>query len=212
MSTAYLVVGAIVVVLISESLYVIRNELWRVDRLKLAVSAKLVKNNCRRGKYKVAAANFEKVVRLRISQMQRLNDMDSLNEWNVGNEGDFFCEMTEQLSEIAMVEGSEAMLAPFVYELGLRAYGEDVSLWIEPLWQRAMYLAPDWSYYYVELANYYMIDGGEDLALYTLSKCQENESSRFHCEEFERYLEGMGEVGEVGFLRKEIWRAMVGLH
>lgn len=90
------------------------------------------------------------------------------------------------------------------YTLGFLAYKQDEPELAESFWQAAVDFAPDWSYFHIELANFYLSQGKKNAAETQLDACLELESPRSFCQWYiENHLEN-GTFENVGFLETKI--------
>ena len=104
----------------------------------------------------------------------------------------------------SLANSNSEKLAKAFYFLGLNFYREGFLDAVIPLWQTSVYLAPFWSHFHVELANFYLQTGNKDSAEYQLEQCIAIPQPRNHCQ---MYLEDnlrLNKPSEVGFLEKFI--------
>lgn len=95
-------------------------------------------------------------------------------------------------------------LSKIFYQLGLIAYENNDTEKVIPLWQTAVYLAPEWSYFHIELANYYLSEGMVEEAKDSLSYCLKFRHPKEHCQWYiENFLE-KSSFDSVGFLETKI--------
>lgn len=76
--------------------------------------------------------------------------------------------------------------AKHFYNLGLMAYRNNEPDITAPFWETAIYLAPEWSYFHVELANFYLIQGNANKAREQIEFCLQFQFANKHCREFLR--------------------------
>lgn len=95
-------------------------------------------------------------------------------------------------------------LAKVFYRLGLIAFRHSEMKLTENLWQTSVFLAPEWSYFHIELANLYLADGKTEVAKQKLDYCLNFKHPRGHCKNFmDEHI--TGETYEpVGFLSSTI--------
>ncbi len=74
--------------------------------------------------------------------------------------------------------------ARIYYLLGLTAHEYNELDLVVPLWQVAVNLAPEWSYFHVELANFYLTQGETDKARSQIEHCLQFHFPRVHCRQF----------------------------
>lgn len=70
------------------------------------------------------------------------------------------------------------------YLLGLTAHEYNELDLVVPLWQIAASLAPEWSYFHVELANFYLTRGETDKAHSQIEHCLQFHFPQDHCRQF----------------------------
>lgn len=92
---------------------------------------------------------------------------------------------------------------PF-YMLGLIAYRNNEPSLLVPFWQNSARLAPEWSFFYVELANYYSSIGKIQEAKDVLNDCTQFDSPEFHCKTFMETNLGNNKIESIGFLEETI--------
>jgi hypothetical protein len=93
----------------------------------------------------------------------------------------------KQLQEISpkeFIEENPPELSRLTYLLGLQAYLLDEVELIPSLWQASIYMAPQWSYFHVELANYYLSENEPSQAQEAIRICRNFEFSKDHCHEY----------------------------
>ena len=104
--------------------------------------------------------------------------------------------------EIAQI--SSPGLAILFYELGLLASQHEETNLVTPFWESAVYLAPEWSYFHIELANSYLINNQASEAEKQLNFCFQFKYPREHCQEYmdENYHSQSPE--SIGFLKEKV--------
>lgn len=90
------------------------------------------------------------------------------------------------------------------YTLGLLAYENDQPEIFESYLLSAIKFAPEWSYFHIELANYYLTKSNYSEAENLLQECISLESPKIHCQQFitENFDQNLAE--EVGFLESKV--------
>ncbi len=90
------------------------------------------------------------------------------------------------------------------YQVGLLGAKRNNSNLVEYGWGRALRLAPEWSYFYTELANYYLVNGEKAKAFEVLEYCGENSHAKVACEEyFEDQFESLRPL-QIGHWRQSV--------
>lgn len=90
------------------------------------------------------------------------------------------------------------------YTLGLSAHKNSEDQLVIPLWQTAIYLAPEWSYFHIELSNFYLIKGEREEAVARLDYCLQFKYPKSYCQWFINDHLANDKPAEVGFLEKKI--------
>ena len=104
--------------------------------------------------------------------------------------------------EIAQFSSLE--LAILFYELGLLAHQYQETNLVAPFWKSAVYLAPEWSHFHVELANYYLAQGEKNKAQTSLEKCMTFWYPKDHCKTFLEENVENGRPEQIGFLKNNL--------
>jgi hypothetical protein len=94
-------------------------------------------------------------------------------------------------------------VAKYMYKMGLLFYSRNDDQQVEASWLTAIELAPDWSYFYKELASYYLLNDKIDEYKSVLSRCYQNANAAVACREFEQNYSNQTS-NRPGFLAKEI--------
>lgn len=92
---------------------------------------------------------------------------------------------------------------PF-YDLGLIAYKNNEPGLTIPFWERAVNLAPEWSYFHIELANFYLTQGKTDKARELIEFCLQFKFPEKHCREFLELNIKYETAMFVGYFEKQI--------
>jgi len=74
--------------------------------------------------------------------------------------------------------------AKIYYSLGLLAYEQNEPGLVAPFWKIAANLGPEWSYFHIELANFYLSRGEPDKAKEQIEFCLQFQNPKTHCSEF----------------------------
>jgi hypothetical protein len=87
-------------------------------------------------------------------------------------------------------ENSESFYTKLLYDLGLELYIDSSNI-TKTLWEKAVQIKPEWSYFHIELANLYWHTGNNEKAIRQLSEnCQDFHYPKEHCL---LYLEAHGQ-------------------
>lgn len=99
---------------------------------------------------------------------------------------------------------SDKQILLVYYELGLSAYEDnDINLALS-IWEKALYLNPDLSDIYIELANLYSVTGNSSQAKHIIEKCIRFHYPKDHCISFyeSNIIKGINE--KPGFMENSI--------
>ncbi|MFV1917598.1 MAG: hypothetical protein ACC618_03930, partial [Patescibacteria group bacterium] len=92
---------------------------------------------------------------------------------------------------------------PF-YTLGLLAYRNEELDLVAPFWQTASNLAPEWSYFHMELANFYLSQGEASKAQSQIDFCLQFQNPQEHCTQYLEENLQQGKTESVGFLASDV--------
>lgn len=110
---------------------------------------------------------------------------------------------TEELATLNPSKWSK----PF-YMLGLIAYRNNEPSLIVPFWQNTVRLAPEWSFFYAELANYHLSTGKTQEAQDILNKCKQFFAPAFQCNTFLETNVKDNKIESIGFLEETITKEL----
>jgi tetratricopeptide (TPR) repeat protein len=94
--------------------------------------------------------------------------------------------------------------AKIYYFFGLTAHEHNELDLVIPFWQVAVNLAPEWSYFHTELANYYLIQGEIDKARSQIEYCLQFHFPQAHCRQFMEENVQTNSPETVGFWEKQV--------
>lgn len=109
-----------------------------------------------------------------------------------------------QKYSLGALDYNDYQLVKTYYNLGLRAYAKGDTKDTRFFWQKAVYLNPDLSYTYIELANLYQKDGDSKSAKSVLTDCMLFSAPRTHCRVFLETEINNGIFETPGFLESAI--------
>ncbi len=98
----------------------------------------------------------------------------------------------------------EYNLPAAIYELALVAYENDYKDITKQLLELTISLDPDFSFWRVELANFYLKDGNTILASETLNDCLLLDAPRDHCRDYMDNILASNRPQSVGYLNETI--------
>lgn len=110
----------------------------------------------------------------------------------------------ESVDTRQLAESHASFWAKPFYTLGLLAYKHGETELVIPFWQTATTLAPEWSYFHIELANYYLFLGELDKAQKQIEDCSQFKSPKNHCLQFEKENVETDSFMPVGFWEEQI--------
>jgi len=108
------------------------------------------------------------------------------------------------LIDLDNIYNNERRLARLFYDLGLAAYQYDENELTEFFWDIAVRLAPEWSFFHKELANYYLVKGKKKVAWERLNFCLKFNYSKEPCIDFLKNNWEKNETVEVGYYKQNI--------
>ena len=95
-------------------------------------------------------------------------------------------------------------LSVLLYYFALSAYQDGLPNMLPELLNISIKLDPDFSFWRVELANYYLVIGDRSLAQRTLEDCFKFEAPRKHCEDYMHNSLLTNQPQNVGFLKDSV--------
>lgn len=104
----------------------------------------------------------------------------------------------------SLTQPHSANLAKVFYELGLISYLSFEPSLSENLWLTAVYLAPEWSYFHIELANLYLLTENIDAAKAQLESCLRFYHPKDYCRQYLVENLEANVPQEAGFLENEV--------
>ena len=91
-----------------------------------------------------------------------------------------------------------------LYNLGIVAYQNAERDLVIPFWETAVQISPEWSYFHIELANYYLTNKMQEEAIAQLDYCLKFKHPKSFCQWYiDNHLE-LGKPDTVGFLEGKI--------
>ena len=115
-----------------------------------------------------------------------------------------YCKYVLGMPIIGSHEDGTHYIAKIYYDLGLLSYTTGRKELFVHFLNKAINLEPYFSFYYVELANYYMLDSDNNKAMLILDKCVNIIQTNAHCKQYynDNFLQN--KTNTVGFLNTEI--------
>lgn len=95
-------------------------------------------------------------------------------------------------------------LPSYLYFFGVSAYKNNLPDLTPKLFELAIKMDPDFSYWRVELANYYFLQGRSDSGEETIVDCTRLQYPKKHCEDFMTTYKETRMVYDVGFLNEDV--------
>lgn len=90
------------------------------------------------------------------------------------------------------------------YNLGIIAYKNNLNSLTRSLFQVAVNIQPELSFYHVELANYYLSVGNKGSANEVILNCLKLKDPRTHCQEYQEKTISEEKPEQMGFLNETI--------
>lgn len=177
--------GLIILMFISEGLYRFRFNKDLQIRLYLSVSHLLAHKSQIEYSLKLA----EKAAEIRLSQAPDdaiqydipIKDRPQLQNSRIIKD---YQELLENLNLDSLVQHNPGKWGALFYSMGLAAYKRGEPNLTIYFWQKAVLLAPEWSYFQVELANYYLSVNDLENAQKQLNFCLSFEFAKDHCNQY----------------------------
>lgn len=176
--TIGIIAAVFILLIISELLYAFNNK-WVLCSYILNTS-KFINNNL--GSTQTA---FYLSTEFKYKMPQNIEFMNDVN--------DYFHSLPEYFN-----------LPSYLYFFGLSAYEHGLVDLTPHLFNLAIKIDPDFSFWRVELANYYLVVGNSIAAEKAIADCVELQYPRNHCEDFMGRYHNTNIIYNVGFLKLEI--------
>ncbi len=103
-----------------------------------------------------------------------------------------------------LLSESQNRLAIVFYNMALISSQNDEENIAEECFNKAIHLSTQWSYFDIELANWYMHKGDRSKALEVILRCQEQKISQKYCKNYYDTNISQGAINPVGFLSDKI--------
>lgn len=126
---------------------------------------------------------------------------------NFPNDDKFKAEFSAELKQFnfnSIIDISNNDLAKIFYRLGLIAYQNNQKDLVAPLWITMVNLAPEWSYFQLELANYYLSINDLKNAKISIDYCTQFEFPETACSSFLINEIQNNQPQPVGFMKDKI--------
>lgn len=193
-------------ILISEGIYVLKNN----NEVKIHLYLNISRLASRTSMMKSSLVYLEKAAEIRRTQLQEEYPQIGVSSDTILSslsENEQLFESYKQTLTSLDIENliiSNYSWGKLYYNLGLLAYKNDEQQLVAPLLQSAVNTSPEWSYFYIELANFYLQAELSEKAKETLNYCLTFQFPKDHCQEFiDENLE-KSKYEEVGFLEQLI--------
>jgi len=204
----FAILGLVVLILASEAIYQFRNNKDFQVRLYLSLARFLAQKSY----VKPAVFFLERAAEIRLSRVgenytQIYSSPPPLKISLSNNK--LLLEDYRRLIKDQDVEGLMHQFPPvkwgkLFYLLGLSAYKNKEFELVIPFWQAAVYLAPEWSHFHIELANYYLSQEKTDSAREQIEFCLKFYFPQKHCSDFLKENVEKNSYLPIGFLESEI--------
>ena len=195
----------IVLLLFSEAVFLYKNK-GEMVRWNIRVAKVYLK----RSKLNEALTYFNRAAEVRLKEASsnhpeifKQNDLKDPEIADVSN-------MESNISDVLSPTSSELVAystkewAKSYYKLAVGSYDNGLNDMVAPFFENATMLAPQWSYFYIELANYYQLTGRYEMAVEQIQLCMDQYHPKSDCQSYyERNLK-QSLTNSVGFLKKKI--------
>ena len=203
--TLLVILAFFALILTSETIYQLKNNSGLKITVFIAASRLLAKADLTEESLKY----FEKAYDTRLEQFSYDSYQKPKEESKFPKLPENRRLMDEYKSILRNLNGNEltntyASWGKILYNLGLSAHKNGESDLVIPYWKSAVSIAPEWSYFHIELANFYLSTGDVLNAKETLHYCLQFNHPRKHCQ---MYLDDnfySNNPREVGFLEEFI--------
>jgi len=197
--------GFILLILVSEGIYNVKNKPGVRIPVYLALSRFLAKAN----NVEASLTYFEKAYDIRLEQLsydssQKPGKEKRLPVLPENQKLIYKYKSILENPEINKLINTYNAWGKVLYNLGLSAYKNGEPGLVIPFWQKAIAITPEWSYFHIELANFYLTTENIQRAKETLSYCLEFKYPKEHCQLFLNDNLEKGIFEEVGFLEDTI--------
>lgn len=191
---------------ISEGIYVLRNN----NEVKMRLYLNLSLLSARASKMKFALTFLEKAADIKRSQLDKdypqIETNSKLIVTSFTENGELLESYQQAFKNLdtAKLTSSNDSWGKLFYNLGLLAYKYNEPQLVDSLWQSAVNIAPEWSYFHIELANFYLSTDQKLKATESLGYCLKFNFPKNHCQIYleENFYSNSPE--KVGFLEKLI--------
>jgi len=180
--------GFIVLILLSEIIYSLKN---RPDTLVNYYHLRIQKSLSNRDISKVMLF-YTKAAEIKllkvIKEHPEISVSDTLNRPTLPNNPkltDAYLDYLNSIDFDLLIGSYASQWAKHYYGLGLIAYQNNENAIAESYWLNAINLAPEWSYFHVELANYYLLTNRLDESLKVIENCARFRFPKDHCLEYD---------------------------
>lgn len=164
----------------------------------------------KRSKPNHALAYFNKAAEVRLKEVSSNNpeifkqsDLKDSKISDVSNIESYILDVLSPTSS-ELVAYSTKDWAKSYYKLAVASYDNGLNDMVQPFFENATMLAPQWSYFYIELANYYQLTGKYEKAIEQIQLCMEQYHPKSDCQSYYERSLTKSQTNSVGFLRKTI--------
>ncbi len=200
-------VGFLVLILTSEVIYRVKN----VPEFSQTVYRVLAKQTASLNNIKSSLNFLEKAAQVTIKINAKIfpeYNQESYSKINYDSRNqEFQKEYKNYITHISSLDSSQDKarhLAKIFYDLGLIAYKTGGKSMVVYFFQTAIFLDPYFSYYHVELANYYLAQGERSQAEKAIEFCLKFDVTIEHCNEYQNDNLQINYPEEVGFLKQRV--------
>jgi tetratricopeptide (TPR) repeat protein len=204
---AVFILGFIVLILLSEIIYSLKN---RPDTLVNYYYLRIQKSLSNRDIGKVMLF-YTKAAEIKLLEVIKehpdISVSNTLNRPALPNNPKLTGVYLDYLNSIdfdLLVGSYASQWAKHYYELGLIAYQNNENAIAESYWLNAISLAPEWSYFHVELANYYLVNNKPDESAMVIEHCIRFDFPKDHCLEYDSDQGKTASPSPIGSWREKI--------
>lgn len=195
----------IVLLLSAEAIYLYNNKGEMVRWY-----TKIAKVYVKRSNLNNALVYFNKAAEIRLKEVSSDNpeifkqsDLKDPKVADVSNLESYIVEVLSPTSS-ELVAYSTKQWAKSYYKLAVGSYDNGLNDMVQPFLENATLLAPQWSYFHIELANYYQLSDRYEMAVEQIQLCMDQYHPKSDCQNYNENNLKLGQTNSVGFLKETI--------
>jgi tetratricopeptide (TPR) repeat protein len=204
-SSRLLIVGLIFLMLASESVYLLGSG----QKGKIFLYLSIAKFESKQKNLDKAFSQLEKLNRLRVKELKEIYPSknittDPINMPVSQSLKDETVDFIKTIDPFSFTKDYYYQLSVFYYKLGLIASKADETETAKSYFKLAARLAPEWSYFSIELANLLLINDDRLGSKKVIEECKTYQFPRDFCTNYEQENLNLNNPSLVGFLEETI--------